>query len=136
MVSDDKTSSYVNQAIMLGWPRSAVDQWAQQQDPPIPPAAIDRAYATCVEHWVTSANTPDAELYALHVARREDLYRRALASGDLSLAHKVLVDQAKLQQQYRTEQRRAQEQTDAADIAARIRAKAAKPALAAVRTPR
>lgn len=135
MVADEETIGHVNQAIMLGFPRAQVDLWAARQDPPIPPAALDRAYALCVERWIQAANTPNGELYALHVARREDLYRRAMAQGDLTLAHKILVDQAKLQQQYRTEQRRAEEKSQADDLAARIRARQQqKPILTAVKT--
>jgi hypothetical protein len=129
MVNDDKTTSYVHQAIMLGWPRAAVDQWAAQQAPPVSSGDLDRAYAACVERWLRAANRPDEELFARHVARREDLYRRAMQQEDLGLAHKVLVDQAKLQQQYRTEQRRAQEETQAEAMAARIRDRAQKPRL-------
>lgn len=135
MVADEKTVSYVNQAIMLGWPRAQVELWAQQQDPPISAPTLDRAYAVCVERWIQGANTPDQELYALHVARREDLFRRAMTQADLSLAHKILIDQAKLQQQYRTEQRLASEATQADELTARIRARQQqKPILTAVKT--
>ena len=124
MVADEKTVSYVNQAIMLGWPRAQVDLWAQKQEPPISTPELDRAYAVCVEQWIQAANTPDQELY-----------RRAMSAGDLSLAHKVLVDQAKLQQQYRTEQRRASEATQADELTARIRARQQqKPLLTAVKS--
>lgn len=117
---------------MLGWTRKAVDDWAAKQAEPVSRAVIDAAYAACVDAWICAANTPDAELYALHVARREDIYRRAMAAGDLALAHKVLVDQARLQQQYRTEQRQAAAEADASEIADRIRARG-KPALTTVR---
>ena len=128
MVHDEKTAAYVHQAIMLGWPRAHVDAWAAQQTPPIPAPALDAAYATCVERWITAANTPDAQLYALHVARREELYRRAMSAGDLALGHKILVDQARLQQQYRTEQRAAQSREETAELLERIRSnQAAKP---------
>lgn len=132
MVNDDKTTGYVNQAIMLGWPRAQVDAWADQQDPPITSRVIDAAYAACVEQWLSAANGDDGELFALHVARREDLYRRAMSAGDLGLAHKILIDQAKLQQQYRNEQRRAVDDDKAETLAARIRARTGKPTLTAV----
>lgn len=109
---------------MLGWPRQQIDIWAQQQDPPLTGPAIDAAYAACVETWINAARAEDAEVYALHLARREDLYRRAMAEGDLSLAHKVLVDQARLQQQYRTDQRRESDRSEADERAARIKARA------------
>lgn len=114
--------SYVHQAIMLGWPRSQVETWAAQQQPPLSGAELDAAYAQCVERWLTEANTPDDRLYALHVARREELYRRAMSTGDFSLAHKVLVDQARLQQQYRTEQRATKSQEQTSELLDRIRA--------------
>lgn len=122
MVNDAKTAAYVHQAIMLGWPRSQVDAWAAQQEPPLSEAALDAAYARCVDAWIEAANTPDDRLYALHVARREELYRRAMSAGDLGLAHKVLVDQARLQQQYRTEQRAAKTREETDEMLERIRA--------------
>lgn len=127
-----KTIGTVYQSIMLGWPREQVNAWAANQDPPVEAAALDAAYAACVERWITQANRADGELFALHVARREDLYRRAMAASDLALAHKILVDQAKLQQQYRSEQRQAAASDKADALAARIRARAGKPALTAV----
>jgi hypothetical protein len=131
MVHDDKTVGYVHQAIMLGWPRAQVNAWAATQEPPVPAAALDRAYAQCVEAWIAAANAPDGELFALHVARREDLYRRAMAAGDLALGHKILVDQAKLQQQYRTEQRAAKARDEASELVERIKAR--QPSLRSVR---
>ena len=132
MDRNQKTIAYVNQAIMLGWPRAAVDEWARQQEPPVSEAEVNAAYAACVEQWVTAANTPDRELYALHVQRREFLYRRAIQAGDDALAHKILVDQAKLQRQYRSEQAQAQKAETEASLIDQIRAKAQKPRLAAV----
>ena len=132
MVHIDKTTAYVHQAVMLGWSRAHVDDYARAQDPPLSRADIDAAYAACVEHWLTEANTDDSQLYALHVARREELYRRAMKDGDLALAHKVLVDQAKLQRQYKIEQTRAARQDQETALAERLRQRG-QPKLSAVR---
>lgn len=128
-----KTKAYVNKAVMLGWSRGQVDAWAATQSPPVSAAEIDAAYAACVDDWLTDANTPDDRLFALHVARREDLYFQARAAGDLALAHKILIDKANLQQQYKTAQRQAATASAAEDLAAKIRAKTGKaPALKTV----
>lgn len=118
---------------MLGWPRAQVEAWAAQQDPPVTSEGLNAAYAACVERWISEANMEDATLYALHVARREELYRRSIANQDFALAHKILVDQAKLQQQYKSEKARAETASKADELAARINARAAgRPKLRAV----
>ena len=133
MMTETMTETVAEQiaiAILQGFRRSQIDALAQKLAPGITSRAIDAAYAAAVERWVADAATADGDLYALHVARREHLYRRAMAEGDLALAHKVLVDQAKLQQQYRTEQREAERKDKESALAEKIRAK--RPVLTAV----
>jgi hypothetical protein len=106
-MNDARIVDAVGSAILRGWRRGE----------------IDAAYAACVDQWIAAAETDDAHLFALHVAKREELYRLAMQNADLSLAHRIAVDLAKLQQQYRTEQRQAATDSKAATLAERIRAK-------------
>ncbi|NCC41472.1 MAG: hypothetical protein EOM21_19015 [Gammaproteobacteria bacterium] len=113
----------VKVAILRGWQRPQVDALIARISPEMTPAAIDRLYATAMEGWLADASRPDGEIYALAVARREDMYRKAHAEGDTALAFKIQCDLDKLQQQYRTEKRAEERKSSAAEIAERIRAK-------------
>ena len=110
-------------AILRGWLRSQVDELVRKAAPEMTPAAIDRAYALAMEGWLADAAKPDGEIYALAVARRQDMYRKAHAEGDTALAFKIQCDLDKLQQQYRTEKRAEERKTSDAELAERIRAK-------------
>lgn len=113
----------INQAIVLGWQRPQMSAWAAKQVPPISEAELDAAYAACVDRWIAQANPAPDELYALHVARREGLYRKAMEQGDVPLAFNILRDQAKLQQQYQNERRQAEAASKESDLEARIKAR-------------
>lgn len=127
----EKVMAMISQALVLGWQRPQMSAWAAAQSPAITEQELDAAYAACVDRWIAQANPPQEELYALHVARREGLYRKAMENGDLALAHKVLIDQARLQQQYRQEVAQAEVASKESDLEARIKARA-KPKLHAV----
>lgn len=124
----DRAIAMINQAIVLGWQRPQMSAWAAKQAPPITEADLDAAYAACVDQWIAQASLPQAELYALHVARREGLYRKAMDAGDIPLAFNILRDQAKLQQQYQSERRQAEQASKESDLEARIKARG-RPAL-------
>ena len=128
---NEKVMAMIEQAVVLGWKRLQMSAWAANQVPPVSEQELDAAYAACVDRWISQANPAPQELYALHVARREGLYRKAMENGDLNLAHKVLVDQARLQQQYRQEVAQAEVASKESDLEARIKARA-KPQLHAV----
>lgn len=131
LVQVEKTKGYLRHAITRGFPRARNEAWAAMQTPPVTPEELNAAYAAVVEDWSAAANASDSEIYALHLGRREELYRMAMESGDIPLAHKILQDLGKLQQQYRSEQRRAETATKADDIVSRIKARSA-PTLATV----
>jgi hypothetical protein len=115
--------SMIEQAMILGWKRPQMSAWAAKQEPPVSEAELDAAYAACVDRWIEQANPPAQELYALHVARREGLYRKAMEQGSLDLAFKIAIDIARLQQQYTREVAQAAQADKETDLEARIKAR-------------
>lgn len=124
----DRAIAMVDQAIVLGWQRPQMSAWAARQDPPYTEADLDAAYAAVTDRWIAEANRPPDWLYALHVGLRARLYRKAMDAGDIPLAFNILRDQAKLQQQYQSERRQAEQASKESDLEARIKARG-RPAL-------
>ena len=119
----DKVQAMIHEAMVLGWQRRQMNAWAANQVPPVTEQELDAAYAACVDRWISQANPPPQELYALHVARREGLYRKAMEQGSLDLAFKIAIDIARLQQQYTREVAQAAAASKESDLEARIKAR-------------
>ena len=63
-------------------------------------AAIDRAYALCLDRWITDAEQESAAIYAYHVRLRKHLYQKAYVLNDFKTCQHIAADLAKLQNQY------------------------------------
>lgn len=118
----------IHDACMRGLMRDQVDlavahHYSKHDDPPPDAVAIAAAYRRNVERWIARANLGRDELYALHVARREDVYRRAHQLNDYKTCAGILKDLAQLEQQYRREQKQAERKTEADALRERIRSK-------------
>lgn len=127
---DLELDAIIHDACMRGLMRDQVDlavaQHYQRDNKPIPTATdINAAYARNVARWITRANLGRDELYALHVARREDVYRRAHQLNDYKTCAGILKDLAQLEQQYRREQKQAERKTEADSLRERIKQKSA-----------
>lgn len=118
----------IHDACMRGLMRDQVElavnhHFHQKRRPPPTAGAIAEAYARNVDRWIARANLSRDELYALHVARREDVYRRAHQLNDYKTCAGVLKDLAQLEQQYRREQKQAEQHAEASSLKDRIRRK-------------
>lgn len=137
--SELELDAIIHDACMRGLLRDQVElavakHYSDKGRPPPDAAAISAAYARNVNRWIARANLGRDELYALHVARREDVYRRAHQLNDYKTCAGILKDLAQLEQQYRREQKQAERKSEAATLRERIRNKAAGKASPALRS--
>lgn len=118
----------VHSLLMSGAARWQVDDFiahqARKNDELTPSkAAIDAAYAECIDRWLEDAATPTDEVYAYHIALRKNLINKASTLNDFPTAARIAQDLAKLQDQYADRRAARAAKPAREDRIARLRAK-------------
>jgi hypothetical protein len=96
----------VEQALLQGAHRDQLDravaQYAEKNAlPPFDAAAINAAYADCLNRWIIAADESEAQITAYHVRIRKHLYQKSHVLNDFKTCLAIQKDLADIQGKYR-----------------------------------